>query len=289
MGHPPEVARTVAAVRAAVARHRAAGHSVGLVPTMGALHEGHRSLVRAATEGNDAVVVSIFVNPMQFGPGEDLQSYPRTFEADLGVLAAEGVHTVFAPAADDFTPPDRVTTVRVAGLTEGLEAATRPTHFDGVTTIVAKLLNVVAPDRAYFGAKDFQQQAIIRRMVIDLDIPVQVITCPVVREHDGLALSSRNVYLTPAQRQDALVLSATLTALAADWDGDADSARSRLVARLAAAHGVRLDYAEIIDPVTLQPIDGASAGPAQVIVAAYLGSTRLLDTRPLPVPDRQEH
>jgi pantoate--beta-alanine ligase len=252
------------------------------VPTMGALHVGHASLVRAAAAGTDAVVVSIFVNPLQFGAGEDLEAYPRTFEADLDLLAAEGVDLVFHPTAADFTPPDRRTTVAVAGLTAGLEGASRPTHFDGVTTIVAKLLNVVQPDRAYFGEKDFQQQAVIRTMARDLDLPVEVVTCPVVREPDGLALSSRNAYLSADERRDALALSAALRAAAEGWDGDADAARARLATVLGAAPGVEPDYAEVVDPETLEPLRGRRDGPAQAVVAARVGRTRLIDTLALP-------
>jgi pantoate--beta-alanine ligase len=258
--------------------HRRAGRTIGLVPTMGALHRGHLSLVRAARDGCDVVVVSIFVNPLQFGLGEDLDAYPRTLQADLDLLATEGVEVVFSPSRGDFTPADRLTTVHVAGLTEGLEAGTRPTHFDGVTTIVAKLLNVLGPDRAYFGEKDFQQQAVIRAMARDLDIPVEVVTCPLVREPDGLALSSRNAYLTAEERGQALALSAALHELAARWEGDAGSGRSFLADRLHSALGVRPDYAEVIDPETLEPLEGVIDGPAQAVVAAFVGRTRLIDT-----------
>lgn len=282
MGGLPTVVRTVEGVRAAVGQHRAAGSTIGLVPTMGALHAGHLSLVQAAGRDNDVVVVSIFVNPLQFGPGEDLQAYPRTLQADLEALAAQDVQLVFHPDVADFTPPDMVTKVHVAGLTGGLEAGTRPTHFDGVTTIVTKLFNAVGPDRAYFGSKDFQQQAVIRRMVRDLGMPLEVVTCPLVREGDGLALSSRNAYLSAAQRQDALALSATLAEVLDAWDGDVDSARGLLQDRLGAAAGVRLDYAEVIDTVSLEPLTGVHTGPAQAVVAAWVGTTRLLDTVALP-------
>ncbi|HUG85754.1 MAG TPA: pantoate--beta-alanine ligase [Euzebya sp.] len=282
MGGLPTVVRTVEGVRAAVGQHRAAGSTIGLVPTMGALHAGHLSLVQAAGRDNDVVVVSIFVNPLQFGPGEDLQAYPRTLQADLEALAAQDVQLVFHPDVADFTPPDMVTKVHVAGLTDGLEAGTRPTHFDGVTTIVTKLFNAVGPDRAYFGSKDFQQQAVIRRMVRDLGMPLEVVTCPLVREGDGLALSSRNAYLSAAQRQDALALSATLAEVLDAWDGDVDSARGLLQDRLGAAAGVRLDYAEVIDTVSLEPLTGVHTGPAQAVVAAWVGTTRLLDTVALP-------
>lgn len=278
MAELPQVARTVQAIREAVRAARAQGRTVGLVPTMGALHDGHLSLVRAARRDCDVVVASIFVNPLQFGPGEDLDAYPRTFDADLALLATEGVEWVFHPAASDFTPPDRVATVHVDGLTDGLEAGTRPTHFDGVTTIVTKLFNAVGPDRAYFGEKDFQQQAIINAMVRDLDMPLEVVTCPVVREPDGLALSSRNAYLSAGERADALALSAALREAQAAWDGDADAARDLLQRRLGTAPGVRLDYAEVVDPDTLTPLVGRVEGPARAVMAAWVGTTRLLDT-----------
>ncbi len=282
-----DLTHTVPQVRAALAAHRREGRSIGLVPTMGALHRGHMSLVRAARADNDVVAVSIFVNPLQFGPGEDLDAYPRTLDADLALLAEEAVEVVFAPRPEDYTPPGRVTTVHVDGLTAGLEAGTRPTHFDGVTTIVAKLFNTIGPDRAYFGEKDFQQQSIIRAMVRDLDMPLEVVTCPVVREDDGLALSSRNVYLSPAERQDALALSAALRHLQAIWasgEHGPDFGRSTLLGTLRNAPGIQLDYAEVIDPVTLEPLEGVHDGPAQAVVAAHVGTTRLIDTIRLDPP-----
>jgi pantoate--beta-alanine ligase len=269
-----DVVDSVAAVRAVL---DAGPRPIGLVPTMGALHAGHLSLVHAAREANATVAVSIFVNPLQFGPGEDFGRYPRALDADLGLLRDAGVDVVFTPDAAEFTPADRFTTVCVAGLTTTLEGASRPGHFDGVTTIVAKLFNVVRPDRAYFGQKDFQQLAVIRRMVADLDMPVAVVGCPIVRERDGLALSSRNVYLSPAQRRDALQLSAALQEAAQTFQGDADAARLALHRRLSTATGVRLDYAEVIDPETLEPLEGVVGGPAQAVVAAFVGETRLID------------
>jgi pantoate--beta-alanine ligase len=269
--------RTVDEARRVLRPRRQAGERIGFVPTMGALHEGHLSLVsRAATEC-DVVVVSIFVNPLQFAPTEDFAAYPRDLAHDLELLSPLGVDLVFHPDPADFTPPGRRTTVTVSGLTAGLEAASRPTHFDGVTTIVAKLLNVVAPDRAYFGEKDFQQLAVVRAMVRDLDLPVEIVGCPTVRDSDGLALSSRNAYLSPEQRQHALALSQALRDVAAQWDGDAARARATLANRLEAAPGIRLDYAEVVDPETLEPLEGVGDGPAQAVVAAYVGMTRLID------------
>jgi pantoate--beta-alanine ligase len=192
-------------------------------------------------------------------------------------LLGSDANLVFAPDAAEFTPPDRLTTVHVASLTDVLEGASRPGHFDGVTTIVTKLLNVIAPDRAYFGEKDFQQLAVVRRMVADLDVPTTIVGCPIVRDRDGLALSSRNAYLMEDQHRQALALSRALAEVASSWDGDAVSARVLLHRRLGAAPGIRLDYAEIVDPETLQQLEGVVSGPAQALVAAWVGTTRLMD------------
>jgi pantoate--beta-alanine ligase len=276
------LARTPAELREHLRPSRLAGRRIGFVPTMGALHDGHLSLVRAAVAECDVVVASIFVNPLQFGPGEDLEAYPRDLGRDLALLDPAGVGVVFHPDPAAFTPPGGLTDVVVRGLTEPLEGASRPTHFRGVTTIVAKLLHVVDPDRAYFGEKDFQQLAVIRRMVTDLDFRTRIVGCPVVREPDGLALSSRNAYLSPREREQALALSAALHEVAGGWagahPGDAGWARDRLRTILAAAPGVRLDYAEVVDPATLEPLEGVVEGPAQALVAAHVGTTRLIDT-----------
>ena len=271
-------------LRHALDAERRAGRSIGFVPTMGALHEGHLSLVCAAQADCDVVVVSIFVNPLQFGAGEDLDRYPRQLEADRNLLEPLGTDYLFHPAAQDFTPPGRLTTVTVGRITGVLEGATRPGHFDGVSTIVTKLFNVVQADRAYFGEKDFQQLAVIRRMVADLDQPVQVVGRPIVRDPDGLAMSSRNAYLTPEQRRDALAISAALRQAQAVWNGDADSARRELRTTLSAAPNVRLDYAEVVDPETLERLEGVAQGPAQALVAAWVGDTRLIDNVRLEPP-----
>ncbi|MBW3604309.1 MAG: pantoate--beta-alanine ligase [Actinobacteria bacterium] len=255
---------------------RTAPQPVGLVPTMGALHAGHLSLVDAARAQCAAVVVSVFVNPLQFGPGEDLDSYPRDLDGDLAHLRDAGVDAVFTPAASAFTG-DLATTVMVAGTTEGLEGASRPGHFAGVTTIVCKLCNVVCPDRAYFGEKDFQQLVTVRRMVHDLDIPVEIVGMPIVRDHDGLALSSRNAYLTGDERTYALRLSQALRATAAAWTGDADRARRVLASTLRDGDGIDVDYAEIVDPTTLAPLHGDGHREARAVVAARVGRTRLID------------
>ena len=268
---------SVAELRALLAPRRRGGDMIGFVPTMGALHEGHLRLVERSASECDATVVSIFVNPLQFGPAEDLDAYPRTLEADTARLEPAGVDVVFAPDAAVFTPPGRRTTVHVAALSERLEGASRPGHFDGVATIVAKLFGAVGPDRAYFGEKDYQQLAVIRAMVRDLDLPVAVVACPTVRDGDGLALSSRNAYLSADERRDARAIPAALFATARSWTGDASAARRGLRRTLEQAPGVRLDYAEVCDPETLEPLEGVVEGPAQALVAGYVGTTRLID------------
>ena len=250
---------------------------LGLVPTMGALHEGHLSLARVARRGCRTVVASIFVNPLQFGPHEDFERYPRAMANDLGLLESVGVDLVFTPHAVELTPPGRLTTVSVARLTDRFEGLSRPGHFDGVTTIVMKLLNLVRPDRAFFGEKDFQQLMVIRRMVKDLNIQVSIVGCPIIRDADGLALSSRNVFLSPEERQSALSLYEALAEAATTWDRNADAARLILQRKLSSASGVRLDYAEVVDPETLVQLEGVVEGPAQALVAAYIGDTRLID------------
>ena len=278
MAPTPVVHRDVSGIRTALAAERGAGRSVGFVPTMGALHAGHASLVERAAAACDVVAVSVFVNPLQFGPGEDLDRYPRRLGEDVELLGGLGVAYVFAPDAAAFTPPDRVTTVHVDGpLTRGLEGASRPGHFDGVATIVTKLLAVVAPDVACFGEKDFQQLAVVRALVRDLDLPVAIVGCPIVRDSDGLALSSRNAHLEAGQRDAALALFRALRAVADGWDGDADGARTRLRNDLDSAPGVRLDYADVVDPATLEPLIAGPHASARALVAAWVGTTRLID------------
>ena len=252
-------------------------HPLGLVPTMGALHEGHLSLLRLARRGCRTVVASVFVNPLQFGADEDFERYPRAMQHDLELLEAAGVDIAFTPHAVELTPPGRLTTVSVARLTDRYEGASRPGHFDGVTTIVSKLFNLVRPDRAFFGEKDFQQLAVIKRMVADLNLPITVVGGPIVRDADGLALSSRNVFLSADERRAALALPVALQAAASGWGGNADVARSILDRRLGDASGVRLDYAEVVNPETLVRLEGVVGGPAQALVAAFIGDTRLID------------
>jgi pantoate--beta-alanine ligase len=258
--------------------------SVGLVPTMGALHEGHLSLIRRARAENDAIAASIFVNPAQFGPGEDLAKYPRSLAQDLALLEAEGVDLVFAPEAASLYPPGFQTWVVPGPLAETLEGARRPGHFRGVLTVVSKLFHVIEPDRAYFGQKDAQQAILIRRMAADLDLPVSILVCPIVRDRDGLALSSRNAYLTPEERRAAPVLYRSLRAVSAAWgtgERRGDNLREAARAVLAPEPLAALDYVSAADPETLAEIETAT-GLVLVSIAAQFGTTRLLDNILLP-------
>ena len=258
---------------------RRSGKRIGFVPTMGALHDGHLSLVRSARKLSDAVVVSIFVNPLQFGPSEDFSKYPRTLESDSKKLEAERVDLLFAPTTEEMYPKGALTSVYVEGLSERLDGRSRPGHFQGVTTVVAKLFEIVRPDRAYFGQKDAAQVAVLRKMVHDLNMDVEVMVCPIVRESDGLAMSSRNVYLTPAQRKQALVLHRALLrvqTMADRGDKSAASLREHGIQVIAEEPAAKLDYFEIVDPNTLEPVQDISHG-ALVAVAAWVGSTRLID------------
>ena len=266
-------------MRAACREIRQSGKRLGFVPTMGALHAGHISLVQAARSQCAAVAASVFVNPTQFGPNEDLSKYPRDLERDRGLLEKEGVDLLFAPTAEEMYPAGAVTWVTVEGLSERLEGKSRPGHFRGVTTIVSKLFNIVEPDRAYFGQKDAQQAVIIRKMVRDLDMGVEVVVCPTVRETDGLALSSRNVYLNPEERKQALVLYRALCRVQALADrGERDAAKLLEAASqvFADEKPVQLDYFEIVDKDSLEPVKDISRG-ALVVAAARVGKTRLID------------
>jgi len=265
--------------RAAIRAARQAGKRIGLVPTMGALHEGHLSLVRIAKAQSDFVVVSLFVNPLQFGPKEDLAKYPRSFERDCEMLTREDTDLLFAPAVTEMYPTPAVTYVNVEGLSERLDGQSRPGHFRGVTTVVSKLFHIVEPDIAVFGQKDAAQVAIIRRMVRDLNMPVAIVVAPVIREPDGLAMSSRNAYLDPQQRQQALILSRSLRAVQERFK-KGERCAERLIAAgldtLQQEPGARLDYLSVVDPESLEPITNV-ASRALVAVAAYVGSTRLID------------
>ena len=269
------------AVRKLVQQQRSRGAVVGVVPTMGALHAGHVSLIEAARASCDFVVATVFVNPTQFGPNEDFGRYPRTLEDDLGRCKNADADLVFTPDTSDMYLPDAETTVRVNKLTTKLEGAMRPGHFDGVTTIVAKLFNVTVPDRAYFGQKDYQQQLVIKRMVRDLDWGIEVVTCPIIREPDGLAMSSRNRYLSPEDRQRALVLQRALRFAADRAENSVDSAaeiQAQMRQMISSTDGVELDYAVIVDTETLENVDDRPA-TAAALVAAKLGETRLIDNQ----------
>jgi len=266
-------------MQAACREVRRGGKRLGLVPTMGALHAGHLSLVRAARASCDVVAATIFVNPLQFGPNEDLAKYPRTWEKDVAALEAEKVDLLFAPSPEEMYPSGATTYVIVEGLSEKLDGRSRPGHFRGVTTVVAKLFEIVRPEVAFFGQKDAAQVAVIRKMVDDLNMDIRIQVCPIVREHDGLAMSSRNAYLDPEQRKQALVLHRALMRIQFEVDlGESLSARLLETGKgvIAEVPEVRIDYLEIVDPDTLDPVSDVSKG-ALVAVAAYLGTTRLID------------
>jgi len=270
---------TIRDMRAASRAAKRTGLRLGLVPTMGALHEGHLSLIRAAKASCQVVAASIFVNPTQFGPNEDLAKYPRPLERDRELLENEGVDLLFAPPVDEMYPNGTPTWVTVEGLSDKLDGRSRPGHFRGVTTIVTKLFHAVEPDAAFFGQKDAAQAAIIRRMVRDLNFPVEIVICPIVREPDGLAMSSRNIYLDLQQRKEALVLQRSLMQVKQmDGAGEYNAARLIVAAKevFVTEPAVRLDYFEIVDPDSLDPVHDVSKG-ALVAVAAFVGTTRLID------------
>jgi len=278
------ICKTIEEMRSASRDTRREGKRFGFVPTMGALHEGHLSLVRAATAKSDVVAVSIFVNPLQFGPTEDLAKYPRSFERDRELLENEAVDIVFAPQPEEMYPKGGVTYVTVEGLSEKLCGRSRPGHFRGVATVVAKLFHIVEPDLAFFGQKDAAQATIIRRMVRDLNLPVEIVVCPIIRESDGLAMSSRNVYLRPEERKAALVLNRSLTETKNRFDQGERNARKLIAAGkrvMAQESRVRLDYFEIVDPDTLDPVLEVTRS-ALVAIAALVGNTRLIDNILLP-------
>ena len=273
------VVERVSELRAALDAARRDGGSVGLVPTMGYLHEGHQSLVTRSASDNDLTVVSIFVNPLQFADGEDYGTYPRDLERDREMCAAAGAGLIFAPPTEEMYPQTPVTAVTVKGLNAVLEGRFRPTHFDGVTTVVAKLFALLGPGRAYFGEKDYQQLAIIRRMTADLSLPVEVVGCPTFREADGLAMSSRNVYLAPDERPAATVLWRSLQAgreAVVQGSRDPDEVEAAMAAVLAAEPKASPDYAAVVDPVTLDRPDVLD-GELRLLVAAHVGRARLID------------
>jgi pantoate--beta-alanine ligase len=275
-----EILRTVTELRHWSRSLRSgAGNTLGLVPTMGALHAGHASLIRAAAASCGRVAVSIFVNPAQFGPNEDYARYPRTFDADCALAQAEGASVVFAPVVEELYPPGAATFVEVEGLGNRLDGASRPGHFRGVATVVAKLLIAAEPDRAFFGQKDAAQVAVIRRIVADLRLATEIVVCPIVREPDGLALSSRNVYLSPAERTQALTLSRAIRqaeALVAAGERHRNALIEAARQIFAAAPAIRIDYIELVDWATLEPVEVAAPG-SLFAVAAWVGTTRLID------------
>lgn len=274
------IATTIAQVRAQVREWRAQGLTVGLVPTMGYLHEGHLSLLQAATSQCDRAVASVFVNPTQFGPNEDFDAYPRDFDRDCALLEQGGCAMVFHPEPEELYPEGFVTYVEnQSDMSKALCGKTRPIHFRGVCTVVAKLLNIVTPDRAYFGQKDAQQLSIIKRMVLDLSMDVEVVGCPIIREPDGLAKSSRNVYLSPEERTAALCLSRAVKLgqeQAAAGERDARKITDAMTALIQAEPLAKIDYVSAVDANTLAPVDSLS-GPVLVALAVYIGKTRLID------------
>ena len=273
------IVKTIEEVRAQVKAWRAQGLTVGLVPTMGYLHEGHQSLIARSVAENDRTVVSDFVNPIQFGPTEDLATYPRDIDRDAALCESTGADLIFHPEAEEMYAPDFCTYVDMDHLTKGLCGKTRPIHFRGVCTVVSKLFHIVQPDRAYFGQKDAQQLAVIRRMVRDLNMPLEIIGCPIIREEDGLAKSSRNTYLSAEERQAALCLSRGLNkGKAAVEAGETDAAKVRqiITEEIEAEPMSRIDYVEIVDWNNLEPVD-STEGSILAAVAVYIGKTRLID------------
>ena len=274
-----EILRTVDELRRWSRKNRKEGKTIGLVPTMGALHAGHASLIRAAASECGAVAVSIFVNPTQFGPNEDFARYPRTFEADCALAGAAGASVVFSPSVEELYPAGAATFVEVSALSDRLDGKSRPGHFRGVATVVAKLLIAAEPDRAYFGQKDAAQVAVLRRMVTDLRLAAEIVVCPIVRETDGLTLSSRNVYLSAEERKQALVLSRVVwlvEAMAAGGERRAGVLIEAARRAFASEPGVRVDYVELVDWATLEPAEMAVPG-SLFAVAAWVGATRLID------------
>lgn len=276
---PPQIVRTVAEVRRAIAAARQAGKRIGLVPTMGALHAGHVSLVEASAAACGYTVVTLFVNPTQFGPKEDFSKYPRTFEADVAAVGRVGADLVFAPENAEVYPPGFATFVEVGGVAEPLEGECRPGHYRGVATVVLKLFQMVGADVAYFGQKDYQQTRVVRQMVRDFNLPIQIEICPTVREPDGLALSSRNVYLSAAERRSALVISRALRKVeqsVAAGERDVWKLRDDLHTELASVPEVRVQYAVVADAETLHE-PAILDRTCVALIAAHVGTTRLID------------
>ncbi len=273
-----KIVETIEEVRKQVKEWKKLGLTVGLVPTMGYLHEGHQSLMEAARKENDKVVVSIFVNPMQFGPTEDLAEYPRDLEHDAKLCEKVGVDLIFHPEPEEMYQPDFCSFVDMTGLTEGLCGKTRPIHFRGVCTVVNKLFNIVQPDKAYFGQKDGQQLAVIRRMVRDLNMDIQIVGCPIIREEDGLAKSSRNTYLSAEEREAALILSQTIAfgKELAETEKDAEKVVEAMKEKIETEPLAKIDYVEAVDAISMQPVKTLE-GECMLAMAVYIGKTRLID------------
>ena len=273
-----KIVGTVKEVREQVKEWKKQGLSVGFVPTMGYLHEGHKSLMDAARKGNDKVVVIIFVNPMQFGPTEDLATYPRDLDHDAALCESVGVDLIFHPEAEEMYEKDFCSFVDMTGLTEGLCGKTRPIHFRGVCTVVNKLFNIVTPDHAYFGQKDGQQLAVIKRMVRDLNMDIEIVGCPIVREEDGLAKSSRNTYLSPEERKAALILSKTvaLGKELAKTEKDANKVVEAMKKNIETEPLAKIDYVEAVDALSMAPVEKLE-GTCMLAMAVYIGKTRLID------------
>lgn len=273
-----KIVGTVKEVREQEKEWKKQGLSVGFVPTMGYLHEGHKSLMDAARKGNDKVVVSIFVNPMQFGPTEDLATYPRDLDHDAALCESAGVDLIFHPEAEEMYEKDFCSFVDMTGLTEGLCGKTRPIHFRGVCTVVNKLFNIVTPDHAYFGQKDGQQLAVIKRMVRDLNMDIEIVGCPIVREEDGLAKSSRNTYLSPEERKAALILSKTvaLGKELAKTEKDANKVVEAMKKNIETEPLAKIDYVEAVDALSMVPVEKLE-GTCMLAMAVYIGKTRLID------------
>lgn len=270
---------TIEEVRAQVKQWRKEGYSIGFVPTMGYLHEGHKSLMIRASSECDKVVASIFVNPMQFGPNEDFASYPRDLGADQKVCESAGVDLIFHPEAEEMYAPDFCSFVDMNGVTKELCGKSRPIHFRGVCTVVSKLFHIVTPDKAYFGQKDAQQLAVIRRMVRDLNMDIEIVGCPIVREEDGLAKSSRNTYLNPEERKAALILSKAIflgQSMAEQGETSAKVITDAMKEKILSEPMARIDYVQMVDRDSIEPVD-AIEGPVLVAIAVYIGKTRLID------------
>ena len=273
------VVSTIKEVREQIMEWKQQGYEVGLVPTMGYLHEGHKSLIERAVKENDKVVVSIFVNPMQFGPNEDLDTYPRDLERDAALCSDVGADLIFNPESSEMYKDDFCSFVDINGLSDGLCGKSRPIHFRGVCTVVSKLFNIVTPDRAYFGQKDAQQLAIIRRMVRDLNMDIEIVGCPIVREEDGLAKSSRNTYLNEEERKAALILSKAVflgKKMVEDGETSAAAVKEAMIKKIESEPMAKIDYVEAVDGLSMQPVEEIKA-PVLVAMAVYIGKTRLID------------